>query len=308
MAWENAGFEPRDVIAHLFGSGFPKSLNIHKKDNRCPEGWGTALKPAREDWWLMRKPLSEKTVALNVLKWGTGGINIDGSRVGVDDKEKKSFAKEWDRDQSKSAEKGGVAMNKGLMAKDLNEFRPTGRYPSNLIHDGSPEVVSGFPNSKSAGEYKKDKLNTFKPDKAMFALGYQTNKYAGDSGSAARFFYCAKSSRAERNKGLEGFEEKQQDPSRKEGNPGGDNPRNRGVKKVTNFHPTVKPIALMRYLVKLVTPPKGTVLDPFLGSGTTAIAAKLEGFDCIGIEMDKDYCKIAEARIKVWYKLEGLYD
>ena len=154
----------------------------------------------------------------------------------------------------------------------------TGRFPANLIHDGSEEVVRGFPETKSGSGIKNPKGGA----KSTFRASVQNDGYytEGDSGSASRFFYCAKSSKSERNKGLEGF---------------------------VNSHPTIKPISLMRYLCKLVTPPKGTVLDPFLGSGTTAIAAKLEGFDCIGIEMDKDYCEIASARIKAWHRQEKLF-
>jgi site-specific DNA-methyltransferase (adenine-specific) len=120
----------------------------------------------------------------------------------------------------------------------------------------------------------------------------------GDDGSAARFFYCAKANSKDRNEGLEDFEPKKTDDSRKEGNPGGDNPRNRGVNLRKNNHPTVKPTALMRYLVKMVTPVGGTVLDPFTGSGSTGKAAVLDNFNFLGIEMSEEYVALAEARIK----------
>ena len=164
----------------------------------------------------------------------------------------------------------------------------------NLARD---EVLALFPNvkgevgrvgRKSAGNYEA----------SNYKFGVVTETGFKDSGSAARFFYCAKTSKRDRNEGLDGFEAKQQDESRKEGNPGGDNPRNRGVNKVANFHPTVKPTDLMRYLVRLVTPPNGTVLDPFMGSGSTGKAAILEGFDFIGIDMTPEYVEIARARIE----------
>jgi DNA modification methylase len=143
-----------------------------------------------------------------------------------------------------------------------------GRWPANLIHDGSNEVL--------------------------------------DILTGARFFYSAKASRSEREEGLDGFEVKKIDEVRKEGNPGGDNPRNRGVHERKNHHPTVKPIDLMRYLCRLVTPPGGIVLDPFMGSGTTMIAAKMEGFDGVGIEISQEYFNIAEARIK--HRQQTLFD
>ena len=164
------------------------------------------------------------------------------------------------------------------------------------MHDGSDEVVELFPTTK-AGVAVRNKSggknfgsDTDKPPLAN--LGY------GDSGSAARFFYCAKASKRDRNEGLDKFEAKKQDDSRKEGNPGGDNPRNRGVHERVNHHPTVKPTSLMQYLVRLVTPPNGTVLDPFMGSGSTGKAAIYEGFNFVGIEMTEEYLPIAKARIE----------
>jgi site-specific DNA-methyltransferase (adenine-specific) len=262
---EDAGFKIRDIIAWVYGSGLPKSTNIairidkeaglqknrgkrfsfagkningkilgtgkpvevyepKSKEAKQWQGWGTALKPAMELWTLCRKPIEGKTIAENVLKYGTGGINIDGSRIGS--------------------------------VKRFNAKAGNSRFPANLIHDGSDEVVSGFPNDSQ------------------------------------RFFYCAKASKSERNKGLDGFEKKVRV---RQGLA--------GEKKdtvSTNSHPTVKPVALMRYLCKLITPKGGVILDPFMGSGTTGIGAKLEGFDFIGIEREEEYCKIAEARIKAF--------
>jgi len=295
---EDAGFEIRDMIAWVYGSGFPKSLNIGKAVDKLQgneratvreyethdirnaglmdrkpsltvvetkgtsefEGWGTALKPALEPITVARKPLEKGlTVAENCLKWGVGGLDIDGCRVGIDtikhSQDHKSFQKWKEQD--------------GRTHKEVENPNPTfyqGRFPANLIHDGSDEVVSGFPNDTS------------------------------------RFFYCAKASKSERNMGCEGLEERKRDASRHVGQPsmnGGDgNPYNRGAKPLANNHPTVKPLALMRYLCRLVTPPDGVVLDPFCGSGSTLVGALQEGFRYIGIEKDPDYVNIAYARTK----------
>ena len=135
-----------------------------------------------------------------------------------------------------------------------------------------------------------------------FSLGAPAGEtkanHESNEGSAARFFYCAKASKSDRDEGCEDLESAKQDPTRKEGNPGGDNPRNRGVHERTNFHPTVKPTALMRYLCKLVTSPNGIILDPFMGSGSTGKAAMLEGFNFVGVEMEPEYIEIAKARIQ----------
>lgn len=255
---EDAGFEIRDMIAWVYGSGFPKSLNIGKavdklqgnerewicvnpnkvseeaeqaSKGKCQsgrtthpditigtsewEGWGTALKPALEPITVARKPLSEKTVAENCLKWGVGGINIDGCRV--------EGAYKWRASNSKV---DGEIFKKGSFGDKPHE---NGRFPANLIHDGSDEVVELFPNNSQ------------------------------------RFFYCAKASKKERGAG--------------------------------NSHCTVKPIALMEYLVKLVSREGHTILDPFAGSGTTGIACKNLSRHFIGCELDEKYFKIAEERI-----------
>jgi len=318
-AIEDAGFEVRDMIEWVYSTGFPKSLNIGKaidkklgaernrikfaqsntwreKEGRMdrqatipdnnpvtPEakqwnGWGTALKPAHEPICMARKPLAEKTVAENVLKYGTGGINIDESRVETDG----------------TPRKGGATTNGNLGWKPSKEIYTQGRFPANLIHDNSEEVRECFPESKSAGKYKEDKLNTFKPDKAMFALGYQTNAYAGDSGNASRFFksiiYQAKASKSERNMGCENM-----DIPEYRWNNAGVCQQIKGRKG--NFHPTVKPLKLMEYLVKLVSRENATVLDPFAGSGSTLIACKNLNRNYIGIEIDPEYIKIIKARL-----------
>ena len=254
-AIEDAGFEVRDMIEWVYGSGFPKSLNIGKavkalqetggssprnlrksrmgeeyeptgqedyrkgrmfsseikndnikeEINNKYEGWGTALKPAHEPICMARKPLGEKTVAENVLKYGTGGINIDESRVDVADSEKEHFEKEWDREQSMSAELGGVAMNKGLKAVSLRDNVPTGRFPANLIHDNSEEVRECFPESN--GRYGAVNSGNVKFSPADYGKGQRDSGGTKDSGNASRFFksiiYQAKASKSERNKGLD---------------------------------------------------------------------------------------------------------
>jgi DNA modification methylase len=324
---EDAGFEIRDMIAWVYGSGFPKSLNIGKavdkiqgnkrevvgtntnvrkadlqkntilkggfkednittKGNSPYEGYGTALKPALEPITVARKPISEKTVAENVLKYGTGGINIDGCRVGTTGA------------RNNGNSKGTTGSNSiGVYGKAIKQDYNMGRFPANLIHDGSDEVVGLFPetkgeigraNRKAGGNYEA----------SSYKVGVVTKTGIKDSGSAARFFYCAKASKAERNKGCEELEEKQYSHDGREKEIENAFQRNKSV--ATNNHPTVKPISLMRYLCRLVTPKGGTVLDPFMGSGTTGIGAKLEGFDFIGIEREEEYIKIAEARINAW--------
>jgi len=302
---EDAGFEIRDMIAWVYGSGFPKSLNIGKavdkiegneresvpdpeaarrnkatskfsglygeiqdktdfvtKGTSPHEGWGTALKPALEPITVARKPLIG-TVAENVLTHGTGGINIDQCRV-----ESTEFSKDTGTKRPQSDEYVFKSFDEATRPSGSGASSPLGRFPANLIHDGSEEVLRLFP-----GE---------------------------DDKSAARFFYAPKASKKDRDEGLEGFEVKHTaamagnmvDGQRLAGN---------GTPIATpvraNHHPTVKPTDLMRYLCRLVTPPNGTVLDPFMGSGSTGKAAKLEGFGFIGIEREAEYVEIAKARI-----------
>ncbi len=256
-------------------------------------GWGTALKPACEPIVVARKPLSEKSVALNVLKWGTGGINIDGGRISLN-------GETPPKGSAKRVFKSNKFTDKKIYG-DNTTTSPKGRFPANVIFD---------PESAEVLDQQAPETGAFAPvksgQKAWGGNIYGKFNYGGDDGAsfhndglqgASRFFYVAKASRAERNMGLEGMEPQKRDPSRKDGNPGGDNPRNRGVHKVSNFHPTVKPIQLMRYLVRLVTPKNGIVLDPFIGSGTTGIACLKEGFKFIGIEKEAEYVKIARGRI-----------
>jgi DNA modification methylase len=303
---EDAGFEIRDVVSWIYGSGFPKSLNIskaidkaagvereviHSKTGAKPgthggsgqyghgedrsitapatdeakqwDGWGTALKPSCEFFTLCRKPLSESTVAKNVLKWGTGGINIDGCRVGKAIKPTQSGMQRFREYSDK---------NTGQSRPKMQATTPKeqGRFPANLIHDGSQEVLDLFPETKSAVRKPSES------GKAQdgWGLGARKPQERGhdDQGSAARFFYVPKASKKDRNEGC-------------------------GELEKGNNHATVKPTALMSYLCRLITPTGGVVLDPYMGSGSTGKAAVREGFSFVGIELDPDYYEICKARI-----------
>ena len=357
VAIEDAGFDIRDQIMWLYGSGFPKSHNIGKAVDKklgnerkktgetkthsnkgMPqaekrtaigagafgqeveeditvgtsewEGWGTALKPAHEPLVLARKPLSEKSVVDNVLKHRTGGINIDECRVEGNDAKYPDTNPDF-RDQGRqSKENMGIDKlsfgqtenvkrkkvvrksrdensvwtddNSGMKAEgsEYADADPRGRFPSNIMHDGSDSIKELF----------EDK---------------------------SRYFYCAKTSKAERNQGLNNFPIKQT-----QGGGGGIGDYEDDVNSASgkfgsekapskNVHPTVKPIKLMKYLCRLITPKGGTVLDPFMGSGSTGMAAKEENFDFVGIEKQKEYFNIASARIEsveTKSTLEGFYD
>ena len=247
------------------------------------EGWGTALKPALEPITVARKPLVG-TVAENVLQYGTGAINVDGCRVGMaanDTKGEFGPRKQGIGENNTNGIYGG-----GFARQDADETK--GRWPANFIHDGSEEVVGLFPQSKSTGG-----TNPSNPNVIYGKRDSLTYFNYGDSGSAARFFYCAKASKADRDAGCEGLELKVG---------GGMQGRNDGsmgsITMSRNHHPTVKPTDLMRYLCRLVTPPNGIVLDPFNGSGSTGCAAVLEGFQYIGIEREAEYIAISEKRIQ----------
>ena len=246
------------------------------------QGFGTALKPSHEPITVARKPLGEKTVAANVLAHGTGGINVDGCRVGTEtikhSQDKKSFQKWKEMD--------------GRTPKDVENPEPTfheGRWPANLIHDGSDEVVGLFPNANGSKPGTRYNGPKFDGDVYNASSTAQKEFGYGDTGSAARFFYCAKASKRDRDEGVAGVAGV--------AGVGALRDNGRASKPRANIHPTVKPTDLMRYLCKLVTPPKGIVLDPFMGSGSTGKAAMLEGFQFIGIERDAEYFKIATSRI-----------
>lgn len=287
-AWENAGFEVRDRIAHLHGQGFPKSSN----QGGAWDGWGTALKPACEDWWLLRKPL-ESTVAASLATHGTGALNIDGCRI-----QGAKGAGVWG--SSNKACQDGRTFNASPDGEDYrSEPHQAGRWPANVTHDGSDEVVSLFPSEAgAAAPVHRRRADKFRPAYGAIKgdIDEQGSTFHGDSGSAARFYYCAKATRADREEGCEAFDERPLLWSSGTQSPG--TFQSDGTKRAArNNHPTVKPVALMRWLCRLVTQPGGTILDPFMGSGSTGKAAMLEGFRFIGIEQDAGYLKIAEARI-----------
>jgi DNA modification methylase len=249
-------------------------------------GWGTALKPAWEPIIVARKPLCG-TVAENVLKHGTGGINVDGCRVGTEE----VTINTW----NDGAKPFGGGAGHAYTGRTVQ-----GRWPANLIHDGSDEVVGLFPETTSGS--RKAGRHVVAGGQGRYGLFNEGDlpEVVGDSGSVARFFYCAKASKADRDEGCEGLEERE-NASGNYGTKGVNLTRKDGgenrVLPRRNNHPTVKPTALMRYLCRLVTPPGGVVLDPFTGSGSTGKAAILEGFRFIGIEREAEYVEIAKARI-----------
>ena len=292
-AVEDAGFEIRDQIMWVYGSGFPKSHN---------GVWGgTALKPAHEPIVMARKPLIG-TVEKNYSVHGTGALNIDGCRVGDFQNTTPSGV---DRRNAALAEAGYRPGTYQMGEKTPDT--PPGRWPANLIHDGSDEVLAAFPDAKGQ---QADVSSAAPSDKtsnvygAMKRVGEQSQESDNegavgfkmkpgarrlDAGSAARFFYCAKASKTDRNAGLI-----DPGPQFKHGTTlrAVENTDTKG-----NNHPTVKPTDLMAYLCRLVTPPGGVVLDPFMGSGSTGKAAVREGFRFIGIEREAAYITIAQARI-----------
>lgn len=284
---EDAGFEIRDMIAWVYGSGFPKSRNL----DGDWQGWGTALKPALEPITVARKPLTG-TVAANVLGHGTGALNIDACRVPIDPHADAPQVRTMNRGVRVNGDGWGMST---LAADKSQVVLPEGRWPANVIHDGSDDVLQAFPEATG----QKAKVTGTEPSNTLRAvyegLAGDRSPMAprADAGSAARFFYCAKASRADRNEGL----------------PTGDAPAvttNATMREREdadwparngNHHPTVKPTDLMAYLCRLVTPPGGVVLDPFMGSGSTGKAALREGFCFIGIEREADYLEIARARM-----------
>lgn len=312
---EDAGFEVRDQIMWLFGSGFPKSRNLAKMDFAGTEaaaewqGWGTALKPAHEPICVARKPLIG-TVAENVLAHGTGAINIDACRVEGSDK---------------PVPFGNPTQAEGWrLNKRENNWQPSeiGRWPANVIHDGSAEVLAAFPDAPgqmadaSTNSEARKTQNVYgemrrgRGDEASAnslntgAVGFKMKPGARrlDTGSAARFYYCAKASKRDRDEGLGHLPTVTADPyGQHRGRRMEDNDtRIDGKPAATgkNHHPTVKPTDLMAYLCRLVTPPGGMVLDPFMGSGSTGKACMREGFSFIGIDMTPEYFQIARARIQ----------
>lgn len=282
-AIEDAGWEIRDCLMWLYGCGFPKSLNLDG-------GLGTALKPAWEPIILARAPLVG-TVAANLAGHGTGALRIDECRIPVEDG---AYEKNCSGDRGHSENKSR-AMDFQMGCGRANG---NGRFPANLLHDGSPEVVAMFPESDGqSGEVTGLEPSAKTNDVYGSFNGRPATQPQGDIGSAARFFFSGKATRADREEGLQAFEPGQRDESREPDAPGANNPRNRGGQERRNRHPTVKPTALMRWLCRLVTPAGGTVLDPFCGSGSTGKACAFERLGFVGIEQEAEYVAIARARI-----------
>jgi DNA modification methylase len=348
VAIEDSGFEVRDSIAWLYGSGFPKSHNISlaidkaagaereivgqqkltgtakKIGGKNPDGywtddaiadirefapitapatpeaekwqgWGTALKPAFEPVVMARKPLIG-TVAANVLEWGVGGLNIDASRIATD---------EVITNHSRSAE---AAISKGKfgdsVAQDTHQTdgQKLGRWPANIILD---EFTAELLDEQSGVSVSKaSNRGVGYNDSGVFGSGdsnFDSVRGISDSGGASRFFYVSKTNKRDRNEGLDGLSEQvgaKQFNKGMEGKVRSDGTVIKPATPQTNFHPTVKPTDLMRYLIKLVTPEGGVVLDPFTGSGSTGKAALLDGYEFIGIELTEDYLPIINGRLK----------
>lgn len=266
----------------------------------------TALKPAFEPIILARKPIEESTVAGNVLKHGTGALNIDGCRIPMDGEE---VARGYSDPRNRTGAVKDMTTWAKLSPEEMRERQEAayrrqesmGRWPANLIHDGSDEVVALFPETKS-GFMKAD---TERSSEGGYMGGFPKDRVGardtfGDSSSAARFFYCAKASKSDRDEGLDGFEKKIRETefmnSKECIQPDGKLHEKKKLPR-SNIHPTVKPTSLMQYLCRLITPKNGIILDPFMGSGSTGKAAILEGFDFIGIEKEAEYLEIAKARL-----------
>jgi len=328
---EDAGFEIRDQIMWVYGSGFPKSMDVSKAIDKAAaaerevvglmpdrwtgkgnvlnfstdaaqqwQGWGTALKPSHEPIVVARKPLIG-TVVANVMAHGTGGINIDGCRVAVTTD---------DNIHAKNPNTKGGFGHAGASVYGDSSGAPaydpsSGRWPANLIHDGSDEVLALFPaNAGATAQVKGTESSAASSGNVTGKRARVPGEFHADKGSAARFFYCAKTSKRDRNEGLDDLPDAilarscQAQAEAVRGNTveeaGGAFNKARVTK---NNHPTVKPTELMAYLCRLVTPPGGVVLDPFMGSGSTGKAAMREGFNFIGCEISPEYVEIARARI-----------
>lgn len=323
---EDSGFEIRDCIMWMYGSGFPKSQNValmidkhagHKNRGRaiptastyqaCDterqnklegnvvgkyqpiedlakiwDGYGTNIKPAYEPIFLIRKPLIG-TVAQNIIEYGVGALNIDACRIGTETVPSNRFTD------------GAKPFGNGA-GHEYETVVQQGRFPANVCHDGSDEVLKLFPETKSGAltgqkRNSENKVYDKSDEKAYYRKSSQ--------GSAARFFYCSKASQKEREAGLH-----ERDPINvTDGrNKPTDNPYQRGKTQRRNTHTTVKPISLCRWLSRLICPINGTLLDPFAGSGSFGCAAVQEGFDWIGIELEEENVMISEARIEYWSK------
>ncbi len=359
-----AGFEIRDSLSWVYAQGFPKSLDIGKALEKAGNeeaaeqwsGWGTALKPAVEPIIMGRKPLSEKNVSLNVLKWGVGGINIDESRIGMDTMGGGTMPDLRDVG-AKSKEAIGIdklsfGQVSGAERIEYNNFK-TGRFPANLLLSHADDCVevgvieesyvinkteewTGF-GQKERPDYESteqkvstplyecvdgcpvkelDEQSGIRPGgtypakrgqavNTSFASGQETEggqRQMGDTGGASRFFYVGKANKKDRNEGLDGLEEKGKVFNGKNDTSAGNAPGSVEDKFTTkpqaNHHPTVKPTSLMEYLIKMVCPQGGVVLDPFSGSGSTGKAAVRNGFKFVGVEMTDEYLPIIKGRLE----------
>lgn len=399
-ALENAGFELRDCIVHLYGTGFPKSMSISKAIDKAAgakredlgpnpsgagrnknitggalceahesdraskdritapatpdaerwDGWGTALKPASEHWLLVRKPLSERTVAANVLAHGTGGLNIDASRIGTEERTYGGSGAQPHKLLGREKGDTGIGYMDGS-GKDL-KFTATGRWPANMVLSHSPECKrvgekkvkaikggSAYGTVRDTyGKYNQEAVKTdpgygdadgletvpdwdCAPGCPVKELDEQSGELKsgapgvrrkahetasmsgtlnlkgsresgfGDSGTASRFFYQAKA--PNREKWVYCRDCKEAFPVKEKK----DHQHDHKDKKHLVQHPTPKSVELMRYFVKLITPPQGVVLDPFMGTGSTGVACLLDDFRFIGIEMDREYLRIAKRRL-----------
>ena len=344
-AIEDAGFEIRDTIMWLYGSGFPKSMNIglaidkkngievkssyvaNEKNNVYGnkmgggktdkslkaqnewQGWGTALKPSFEPIIVARKPFKGSLVD-NVIEYGVGGINIDECRVEYEKTTNPAtnpLYRQQNADKYKQVQGGELSNGAVSWTSGKNGVSEMGRFPANTIltYDETDfdEVCGGFPQSKG-GSGKGFKKDDYVFGETATSFGRGDFKPYNDSGSASRYFYCAKASKKDRDEGLDDFEESTSMCDRNPELESANMPQNRSGNLRKNTHPTVKPTSLMQYLVRLVSPKGSTILDPFMGSGSTGKAVEYENkernanYRFIGIEKDAEYCKIAEARIK----------
>jgi site-specific DNA-methyltransferase (adenine-specific) len=294
-AVEDAGFEIRDVVMHLFGTGFPKSLNVG-------DGRGTALKPAAEHWILARKPL-DGTVAANVIKHGTGALNIDACRIETNDN-LNGGAYSLGR-ESRAIEPDGRGKRSHVVTATYQQ--PTGRWPANVTLDEDAaralDAMSGT--LKARGNRNQSTGGggggPTKYDGATILTEHHARPELRADGGASRFFYVAKASRAEKDAGLDHLAVKSggEATGRKDGAAALASPRTGAGRTGTarNTHPTVKSVALMRWLIRLITPPGGLVLDPFMGSGSTGVAALAEGCRFLGMEREAEYADVAAARL-----------
>jgi len=276
----------------------------HTPEAKQWEGWGTALKPAFEPIVVGRKPFGKgSTVAANVLLHGVGGLNIDASRIGT--KDNLNGGAYSDSDMKRNPENVGAY---GFAVKPGEYQQPKGRWPANVILDeysaGLLDEQSGHTRDGVAMKGNSAGNNIFSENSKPTA----PNHGYGGQGGASRFFYCAKASKRDRNEGLDGLEPERHADRVADDGVGGENPRNRTNTAKQNFHPTVKPTTLMRYLIKLVTPPGGTVLDPFTGSGSTGKAALLDGYKFVGVELTEEYLPIIEGRLRWAIEQEGETD